>query len=237
MKSKILKVKNVARLTIAGEALTSRAYGMPGMGLIYGPTGAGKTTAITWYINQCHGVYVRAWAVWSPNAMLHAIADELGLAHMASLSNQAASIVRKLEETGRPLFIDEADYVIESKRMVETLRDLHDLSTVPVILIGMRDIHKNIQARKQVSGRLAEWVEFLPCDVDDTRMLADGLCEVSVDDDLVEALHQSTRGLARNIAVGLSRIEARGLKLGKDRMSLADWPKGEPFFVGPEMGR
>ncbi|EAU53561.1 AAA family ATPase [Mariprofundus ferrooxydans] len=236
MRSKILKVKNVARLTIAGEALTSRSIGMPGMGLIYGPTGAGKTTAITWYINQCNGVYVRAWAVWSPSAMLEAISSELNLPKMRSLASMAAAIVAKLEETGRPLFIDEADYVIEQQRMVETLRDLHDMSAVPVILIGMEGIHRKIQARKQVSGRLAEWVEFTPCDLDDARLLADGLCEVIVDDDLLAALHKSTHGLARNMTVGLSRIEARGKKNGKARMSLADWPKGEPFFVGPEVG-
>lgn len=236
MRSKILKVKNVARLTIAGEALTSRCDGMPGMGLIYGPTGAGKTTAIAWYINQCHGVYVRAWAVWSPSAMLEAISAELNLPKLRSLAAMAAAIVGKLQESGRPLFIDEADYVIEQSRMVETLRDLHDMSTVPVILIGMAGIHRKIQARKQVSGRLAQWVEFTPCDIHDARMLADGLCEVIVDDDLLAALHKATKGLARNITVGLARIEARGRKNGKDRMSLADWPKGEPFFVGPELG-
>jgi DNA transposition AAA+ family ATPase len=119
--------------------------------------------------------------------------------------------------------------------MVETLRDLHYMASVPVVLIGMAGIHRKIQARKQVSGRLAEWVEFTPCDLDDARMLADGLCEITVDDDLLAALHKSTKGLARNLTVGLSRIEARGRRLGRDRMGLADWPKGEPFFVGPEV--
>jgi len=234
MRAKILKVKNVAKMSVAGEALNQRAYGMPGMGLVYGPTGAGKTTAITWYINQCHGVYIRAWAVWSPSAMLEAICTELSLPKARSLSAMASNIVAKLEETGRPLFIDEADYVIEQKRLIETLRDLHDMSTVPVILIGMDGIHRKIQQRKQVSGRLAQWVHFEPCDMDDARKLADGLSEVIVADDLLDALHKKTHGLARNICVGLFQIEALGKKLGKDRMTLADWPAGAPFFVGPE---
>ena len=234
MRSKVLDVKNVMRMRVAGQALISRAYGMPGMGLVYGPTGAGKTTAITWYINQCHGVYVRAWAVWSPSAMLEAICTELDLPKQRSLSKMVETIVQKLEDTGRPLFVDEADYVVDSKRMIETLRDLHDMATTPVILIGMEGIHRKIQARKQVSGRLAEWVRFNPCDIDDARKLADGLCEIVVDDDLLAALHKKTHGLARNITVGLSRIESLGKKKGKDRMTLADWPKGEPFFIGPD---
>jgi len=233
MKHSILKVKNVARMALAGEALTNRAIGMPGMGLVYGPTGAGKTTAITWYINQCNGVYVRAWAVWSPSAMLEAICTELDLPKARNLSRMAADIVAKMEETGRALFIDEADYVIDQKRMVETLRDLHDMSSTPVILIGMEGIHRKIQQRKQVSGRLAEWVHFDPCDIDDARILADGLSDVIVDDDLLDYLFKKTSGLARNICVGLSKIERRGKRLGKDRMTLADWDKSQPFFVGP----
>jgi len=234
MRSKILNVNNVARLKMAGDTLLQRAHGMPGMGLVYGQTGAGKTAAVTWYINQCNGVYVRAWAVWSPSAMLEAICSELQIPTRRSLAAMAQAIVARLEETGRPLFIDEADYVIEQKRMVETLRDLHDMASTPVILIGMEGIHRKIQQRKQVSGRLAQWVHFEPCDIDDARKLADGLCEVIVADDLLELLHKKTHGLARNITVGLFQIEAIGKKKGKDRMALADWPKGKPFFVGPE---
>lgn len=235
MRAKIISVKNITRLKSAGDALTSRAYGMPGMGLVYGDTGAGKTTAITWYINQCHGVYVRAMALWSPSAMLEAICTELEIPMSRSLAGTITMIISELEKTGRPLFIDEADYIIDQKRMVETLRDLHDMSSVPVILIGMDGIHRKIQARKQVSGRLAQWVKFEGCDIGDARMLADGLCEVIVDTDLLAALHKATRGLARNLTVGLSRIESVGKRRGIDRMTLADWPKGEPFFVGPEL--
>ena len=62
MKYAIAPVKNVVRLSQAGDALNNRALGMPGMGLIWGPTGYGKTTAATWFINRCDGVYVRAMA-------------------------------------------------------------------------------------------------------------------------------------------------------------------------------
>jgi DNA transposition AAA+ family ATPase len=234
MKSRILKIKNVARMSIAGEALTTRAYGMPGMGLVYGPTGSGKTTAIAWYVNQCHGVYVRAMALWSPSAMLGAIADELDIAPARNLAVMVDRVVSRLSETGRALFVDEADYVLDQKRLVETLRDIHDMSSIPVVLIGMEGIHRKIQARKQVSGRLAEWVRFEPCDFDDARKLADGLCEVEVADDLLTALHKKARGLVRNLCVGLSQIETLGKKKNKKRMTLADWPAGKAFFVGPD---
>jgi len=203
LKAEVLKVKNVAKLIVAGESLTSRAHDTPGMGLIFGPTGVGKTTATTWYVNKCHGVYVRAMSLWSPSSMMKTISRELDIAPVRSLSDMAENIAFKLADTGRPLFIDEADYVIDQKRMVEALRDLHDLSTVPVILIGMAGIQRKIQQRKQVSGRLAQWVEFTPCDLDDVHMLASGRCEIDVADDLLQSLHHKTHGLARNVIVGV----------------------------------
>ena len=70
MKYKILPTKNISRMRTAGDALLNRSPGMPGMGLIWAPTGYCKTTAATWFINQVNGVYVRALRLWSPKAML-----------------------------------------------------------------------------------------------------------------------------------------------------------------------
>src|SRR3990167_8645189 len=143
MKYKICHIKNVARLAEAGDALINRGPRMPGMGLIYGPTGYGKSTASAWFVNQCHGVYVRAVALWSPSSMLETILRELRCeARGNSNARRVDAIIDKLAETGRPLFVDEADYLLDSKRMIETLRDLHDLATVPVILIGMDGIQR-----------------------------------------------------------------------------------------------
>src|SRR5882672_11477857 len=111
MKSKIVLVKNVARLSDAGEALMRRAPGMPGMGLVSGETGYGKTTAISWYANRANAVYVRAWATWTPAAMMDAILRELGRAARGSCAQMMRDIIEALALSGRSLFIDEADYI------------------------------------------------------------------------------------------------------------------------------
>ena len=49
-------------------------------------------------------------------------------------------IVEKLTLSGHPLFVDESDYLTENRKMLETLRDIHDVSQVPVIMIGMNEI-------------------------------------------------------------------------------------------------
>ena len=70
MRYKTVPVKNITRLSSAGDALMHRSRGLPGMGLIYGETGYGKSTATAWFVNQCDGVYVRAQRVWSPRYAL-----------------------------------------------------------------------------------------------------------------------------------------------------------------------
>jgi DNA transposition AAA+ family ATPase len=219
----MVNVRNVGRLAAAGDALLNRAYGMPGMGCIYGKTGYGKSTACAWYMNHCNGVYVRAMALWSPAAMLDTILRELDLHPRGSNAQKINHAVEQLSRTGRPLFIDEADYIVRTERMVETLRDFHDLALVPVVLIGMDELPRKIATLEKLSGRVSQWVHFRPCDLADASKLAAELAEVEVDDDLVAAVHKASAGSVRLIVVGLSRVEAFARARGAKRVSLADW--------------
>jgi len=241
VRAKIIPVKNVSRLKAAGDALITRAPGMPGLGMIWGATGYGKSTAAAWHVNQVHGVYVRALAQWSPRVMLTAIARELDCDARGMNNGELVElVVRRLAETGRPLYVDEADYVIERRMLTDTLRDIHDLSSTPIILIGMHGIERRIRANPQYTGRIAQWVAFEGLDLEDARLLADGLCEVGVDDDLLAALHQaaSPQGQPdagaeiRRLVVGLGQIEHLARLRGRDHMRLADWPRERSFFLG-----
>jgi hypothetical protein len=142
-----------------------RASGMPGMGLIEGQTGYGKTTAAAWLVVRLNAVFVRALATTTPSSLLESICKELGIGKRSSNVQTVEDIVAKLAETGRPLFIDEADYLVGKHRLIETVRDIHDLATVPVILIGMHGFRRKITHLLQLTGRIAEWVEFSPSTV------------------------------------------------------------------------
>lgn len=232
MRTKIVPVTNVTRLAEAGDALLNRAPGMPGMGLCFGPSGYGKTTAIAWLATRQHGVFVRARATSTPTSLLETICRELNIAASNRLSRTVDALVDKLAETGRPLFVDEADYVVAQQRLADTLRDLHDLSSVPVILIGMAGIDRKISTSPQLSGRIAQWVEFQPASVEDAKLLTRELCEIGVADDLVAELHGRANGSMRNIVVGLGKIEQYARSRSTGKVALADWPRGADFFLG-----
>jgi len=230
MRYQIVPTSNVSALLSASDQLLQRGMGMPGMGLIHGYTGYGKTTAATWLINRVHGVYVRVLALSTPASFLGSLCDELGLARKRSLAGNIEQIVERLADTGRPVFVDEADYLLRSSRMVETLRDIHDLSTVPVILIGEEGLERKITTNKRLTRRIAEWVEFKPATLTDARMLANALLEhCDVADDLLEKLHDQAKGSTGLLVVGLDKVEKKARRLGIDHMDLKAWGSDTPF--------
>lgn len=237
MRSKIVPISNIARLADAANALIHRTPGMPGMGLVEGHTGLGKTTAFAWLTIQHNGVFVRALAATTTRSLLDSICKELGVGRRATNVDTIEAIVQRLAETGRPLFIDEADYLLSKKMLIETLRDIHDLSTVPVILIGMHGFRRKVEHLQQLTGRIAQRVEFEPATADDAALLIKSLADVDVAADLVRKLHSDAHGSVRLMIVGLARIEQFARARNLARITLSDWPSNAEFFVGVAPGQ
>ncbi|AXA83679.1 DNA transposition protein [Lysobacter oculi] len=238
MQNKVVPISNVQRLAEACETLLNRAPGTPGMALCDGPAGLGKTVAIGWLATRKHAVFVRALSTTTATSLMDAIAFELNIEPGRTLAGKVQAIVAELVRTQRPLFIDEADYIIgrdgHENRLQGAIRDLHDLSDVPVVLVGMAGIHKKIHRFPQLAGRIAHRVEFRPCTAQDAAMLAKQLIDIEVAPDLLEDLRRRASGSVRLVTNGLAKVEQFGRKHGKARMELADWPRGEAFFLGDD---
>lgn len=235
--SKVVLIGNVMRLMEASDALLQRAPNTPGMALCHGPTGFGKSIATAWLATRKHAVFVRALRTSTPTSLLDQIARELNIEPGQRVAKKVEAIVEELVRTERPLFVDEADYVVGKDgdtRLADTLRDLHDLSDVPVILIGMAGIDRKIRNSPQLAGRMAQWVKFEPCTHRDAQLLASELLKVELAEDLVHALCDRAAGEVRLITVGLGKIEQFARKHGKTRMELADWPRGQSFYMGDD---
>ncbi|MDO6497358.1 AAA family ATPase [Photobacterium sanguinicancri] len=230
MKPVVAPVKNVLATQIAFETLHQRSYGVPGIGLIHGETGFGKTTAITHLYNQVNGIYVSARAHDSTSSLMARIVEELGAQPMHRISKSVDYIIEQMSMHERTLFIDESDYLMNDIRMLETVRDLYDGTEVPVILIGMDQIARRISSRKQFYNRISEWVEFKPADLDDVMTMAHHLFEhgIEADEALLEHLRVSSSGELRRITIGLNKIESLAIANDLDMVTLANWGK-QPF--------
>lgn len=229
MKRQFALVKNAVKLTEAFQSIEKRGPGMPGMGVIHGETGAGKTTAVAWLVVQHDGIFIRANATWTPSSMLECLCLELGGSGFGKCSKMVDFIIERMAEGNRPLFVDEADYLVGNTKMVETLRDIHDLTGNPVFMIGMKGFDRRIYGRKQLSGRVYQWVDFRPAGIEDARTLTKTVCEVEVDDPLLKALHKRAGGSMRLMVIGLSKIESFGKTNGHGLVTLKIW--GQHSFL------
>jgi len=232
MKRRLAYVKNIHHLVSAYEGLAARDIA-EGIGLVHGFTGAGKTTAIAWLVSRERGIYVRANACWTPHAMMEAITRELGLAPKRRTAVMLDLIVERMVEEDRSLFVDEADYLLSNYRMIESLRDIHDRSGMPVVIVGMEGIERRILSRKQLAGRISRAVQFERADLADARVLADTVCDVRIEDDLLGLVHERARGSMRHMTVALAHIERFAKAQDLPTVDAQCWG-GRTLFVGAD---
>ena len=160
--------------------------------------------------------------------MLETIAGELDISPQRSLVHTLHAIVRELVTQNRMLIVDEADYLVDKKALLNTLRDLHDNSTMPLILVGMADFVKKLKSRidqRQFAGRVAFELEFKPLDLADTTLLAEQLLNdgITAHPELLAKLHAACEGSTRLVCVGLQRIESLAIKKGLKKVTVNDW--------------
>jgi len=215
MKQKVVEVKNMIKTEQLLDNLLNRSSMVPGIGLIHGPTGFGKTTAVEWLFNQdeVNGIFVRCYASDTVTSLLGGITHELGIPRRATLRDTVDGIVEAIRAEELVLFIDEIDHVVGNARIMETLRDIYDATEQPLILVGMEAIALRISHRKQLFNRISQWIEFKPADLEDVSLIAREMLEVDVeiDEELLDFIRQKANGVVRVITSALDKIEKQAM--------------------------
>jgi DNA transposition AAA+ family ATPase len=237
MKHAMAMTKNVRKFRQAVDDLLNRPMGTEGMGLLWGEPGEGKSTTVAYVANSYDAVYVRAVGAWTVTSMLGEICNELGLHRMLRRSDMINAISQALADKPRPIFVDEGDYLFRQFEMMDALRDIYDLSGCPVIIIGMEDIARKIQAQGRFARRITQWIEFHGIDLDDTRILAESVCDCDLAEDLLKHLHHEARGNIGRCVIGLSRIEKFANTNGLGTVTLAAWGDRALFYDQPVFGK
>ncbi|WP_368166048.1 AAA family ATPase [Aeromonas sp. R9-1] len=226
MKHKIVEVKNMIKTEQLLDNLLNRSSIVPGIGLIHGPSGYGKTTAVQWLFNQdeVNGIYVRCYKADTVTSLLQQIAKEIGISPRHNLRNQIACIIEAVREQELTLFVDEADYVVSNARIMETLRDIYDATEQPLILVGMEEIARRISQRKQLFNRISQWIEFRPADLEDVSLIAREMLEVGIeiDEALLDLIRKRANGVVRTIVAALDKLEKIALSSGATRICLEE---------------
>lgn len=207
MRKIFARTANVKQFVTAIERLQNRPSELPGMALIFGEPGLGKTRTCLWWCAQQGDVFIRTKKLMTGRWLLEEIVAELGEAPGNQTSTLFRQAVDQLLENPRTLFIDEADYLTHDARVIETLRDIHDTTGTPVVFIGMDHADKKLARFKHLYDRFSAIVKFEPLSMADVRTIADEMCEVKLSDDAVAHVHKQANRF-RRVAVQLYKCES-----------------------------
>lgn len=208
MHTKFVKTQNVINLIGALGELERRSPVVPGLFLLHGHQGYGKTMGAQWYAVQSGAVYVRAQAAWTVNWMLQELCGRLGLAPEGITRNNFRLVREELYKRPRLVFMDEADYLIRERRMLDTVRDLYDLSGAAIVLVGMAGARDAIGRKSpQFWSRVSQEVEFTPLTPADVKGIADELTGMNLEAVHAAQIQRQTGGNFRQTVVLLSQME------------------------------
>ena len=237
MKHEMAMTTNVRRFLAAVRELTNRSIGVGGMGLLWGLPGEGKSTTVAYATNTLDGIFLRANACWTVTALLQALSLELGQPRGRFKNPMIDACVACLMEQPQPIFIDEADYLLRQPDMLDIMRDIYDNTGSPVMLIGMETMARKVQTNDRVARRITQWVEFRGISLADARTVADTVCEIHVEDDLLSRLYEAARANIGRMTIGLSRIEQYARINQVESVTLDQWGDRPLFFDQPTFRR
>ena len=182
MKKIFVKTNNVKRFITMMNNLQNRAEGVPGMGLVYGEPGLGKSQTINWWAFKNDAILVRCTQLMTARWLLTEILDEMGELSGYKISDCFKLVVRNLLVNPQIIIVDEVDYLTVDSRAVETLRDIHDKTNVPIILVGMINAKSRLKKFNHLYDRLSEIVKFEKFSKADIKTIVQELSEVEMTD-------------------------------------------------------
>lgn len=204
----------------------------PRLGLFYGFSGYGKTTAAAFSAARTGAIYIEAKSIWTQRSLLEAIAREAGIAKMERSGPRILDqIIDALTADPRPLIIDEMDHLVK-KHSVEIIRDLHDAIRSGIMMIGEESLPAKLKAWERFDNRILVATAAEPASAHDARLLRNHYCdEVEVADDLVDYIAERCHGVTRRIVVNLVKVQREALSNGCARAD-RNWWGSRPLQTG-----
>jgi DNA transposition AAA+ family ATPase len=214
MKQVFLDTKNVLAFRDAMSALEDVEKGQPGLALTYGRAGRGKTLCAREYAVRTGAVYLRVMQDWTPRGMLSRLCLELNGVEPRMTDRCKLMACEELDKSPRTVLVDEADRLNVS--LIEHLRDIHDMSGAPIVLIGEEHLHAMLSSRGRLWSRVTQTVEFGPVVVDDILMFALKAADIKLDADAARLIGKRSSGDFRLVWLDVNDLE-RMARAGKTR--------------------
>lgn len=229
----IAPLHNVVLLDELVERLKARDPNLPGFGCMHGPSGYGKSFAVMYTANRHRAFHVEVKSVWTKKHFCLSVLKEMGVHPAKTIPAMVEQIGEQVALSGRPLLIDEADYLLDN-HLIHLVKDIYEYCHGSIVLIGEELLPGKIAQHERVHGRMFDWVPAEPGSINDAKHLARLYCrDVAVADDLMAALHEKSTGSVRRISTNLARVHEAAQGADLRQIDLKTWEElGGVFFTG-----
>ncbi|MDO8654222.1 MAG: ATP-binding protein [Undibacterium sp.] len=212
------------------EQLTNRRVGMDGIGVLYGPSGWGKTFSSNTLALETRAYFVQMKAVWTKKTFLQKILDEMKFDYddHCSIPELFDMVTSQLGASRRVLILDEFNRAIEKPILAQITREIFDSTQTPLLLVGEEQL-PNVMARsqfKQLYRRVSAWAEAQDVTVADAAKLAPIYCPgVAFENAALTALVTFSKGSVSSVVKCFNQLQEHCLTHGMDSMDFASLQK------------
>jgi DNA transposition AAA+ family ATPase len=222
---------NCVAFTELLDHVMSKHSSLPGIGAFTGFSGDGKTSAANYAANRYQAYYLECGSSWTLAKFCQNLSIELGIPPKGRIADMIENIIGALAATQRPLIIDEFDHAV-ARNYVDNIREIHDKSGAPIILIGEEMLPLKLQQWERFHNRVLSWSQSQPCDEKDAGVLATIYApNLQLAPDLLALIVGAAHGNTRRVAVNIDRVRATADLEGWKKVDVATWGK-RALFTG-----
>jgi len=221
--NQMAEIENVRRANSILRTLIERTKSESvGIGLFYGRPGIGKTR---WALKTAldNGfLYLRLIENMTVKDFLKELLRKLKFKHLSAdmiegtqnlLYENILDYLHSKPET--VIFIDEIDYAFHKPRILASIRDIADQSLCTVVLVGMENAKSQLtKLDAHYFDRCNGFCKFQPLTKSDVGMIAESICEVGLDAELIEFIYKKSNGTIRVINKYIENLERFAKKRG-----------------------
>ncbi|MCG8643213.1 MAG: AAA family ATPase [Desulfobacterales bacterium] len=205
MKDILIETSRVSQFRQAISVVEDTVKGHPGIMVVWGYSGRGKSSCVEDYAVNTGALYLYVQNQLTPLVLMQQLCRELNGMEPYQKARAKRIIVEELDDTPRTLLIDEADKLCI--HCIEHLRDIHDLTGIPLVLVGEPSLYGKLHSRTRLWSRVTRTVEFGPVTVEDIIVLGVKACDLKIKPDAARVLLKRCKGDFRPLYHDLRDLE------------------------------
>lgn len=224
MNLKYVQTSNHQRFMAALLAVESGAAREARIILLSGDPGTGKSRCVDNVGSERNALHIEGLPSMTVSYIRELLAYELGVLGGSKFAQQKA-IQDAFNLHKQMIILDEAQHGLANKAdCIEYLRRMAEQAGCTMVLVCHTTERSRFAEHKlaHIATRISSVVEFTPATLADCSLYLRDLCEVTVNDAVVQQVLTQSRGRYRLMAAACATLEALAKKLGKVELNEAD---------------